>query len=308
MSFPLISIITVNYNQTALTLDLLKSIELQSYQNIEVFVVDNASKINPQEEIQAQYPNIHFIRSEVNLGFAGGNNLALPYVKGAYVFYVNNDAEVTIDCLQVLLHVFKNETNVGIVSPLICYDASANVAEKELIQYAGCTRVNEFTARNTTIGNKVPNTHQYTQIAETGYIHGAAMLIDKKVIDKVGPMYDKFFLYYEELDWCERIRKSGYRIMVEPNTKIYHKESVTVGAMSTLKTYYLNRNRILFMRRNFGMIAFLGFTIFLFLFTIPKNTFTYLIKGQWLHMRAFFTAILWNIIDIFVGKQINFKV
>jgi GT2 family glycosyltransferase len=308
MFSPLISIITVNYNQTALTLDLLESIREQSYKNIEIFVVDNASKINPEKEILTQYPEVKFIRSEINLGFAGGNNLANPKVKGDYIFYINNDAEITEDCLEKLLRVFETEQNVGIISPLICYDKDLKVNGNELIQYAGCTRVNQFTARNRTIGSKEENENQYNLLSETGYIHGAAMLIDKKVIDNVGLMYDKFFLYYEELDWCERIRKSGYKIMVEPNAKIYHKESVTVGAMSTLKTYYLNRNRVLFMRRNFGFLALIGFVLFFFFFTIPKNTITYLLKGKWNHLVVFYKAILWNIIDFFIGKQINFNV
>jgi GT2 family glycosyltransferase len=308
MFSPLITIITVNYNQTALTLELLKSIREQSYKNIEIFVVDNASKINPEKEIFTQYPEVKFIRSEINLGFAGGNNLANPKVKGDYIFYINNDAEITEDCLEKLLKVFETEQNVGIISPLICYDKDIKVNGNELIQYAGCTRVNQFTARNSTIGSKEENENQFNLLSETGYIHGAAMLIDKKVIDNVGLMYDKFFLYYEELDWCERIRKGGYKIMVEPNAKIYHKESVTVGAMSTLKTYYLNRNRVLFMRRNFGFLALIGFVLFLIFFTIPKNTITYLLKGKWNHLAVFYKAILWNIIDFFIGKQINFNV
>jgi len=163
---------------------------------------------------------------------------------------------------------------------LICYyptSAQEVEVEVDVIQYAGATNVNPFTGRNIIIGEKQLDRSQYYQSKPTFYAHGAAN-----------------FLYYEELDWCERIRKAGYTILLEPTAKIYHKESISVGKTNPLKTYYLNRNRILFMAKNRSILEYFVFTLFLWLFAIPKNSLMYCLKGEWNHLSAFWRAIKWN--------------
>jgi GT2 family glycosyltransferase len=294
---PLISIITVNYNGLALTVELLNSIRNLSYKNLEVFVVDNASKESPQQYLAEHFPEVTCIRSDANLGFAGGNNLAARQAKGDFIFYINNDAEITEGCLEKLISLFEKRPKLGIVSPLICYFKESKDASNDLIQYAGMTQMNALTARNSTIGEKTRDSGQYADAKPTAYAHGAAMMISRKATEKVGLMFEDFFLYYEELDWCERIRKAGFEIFVEPRARIYHKESATVGASSTLKTYYINRNRIYFMRRNYGGLGFVAFLVFLTFVAIPKNILTFILRGSFDHAKVFVKAIVWNIKD-----------
>ncbi len=294
---PLVSIITVNYNQLEITCALFDSIRRNSYKNVEVILVDNASKEDPALYVTTNYPEVTYLRSDVNLGFAGGNNLALPEANGEFLFFVNNDAELTDNCIEILLAQFDQNPNLGIISPRLCYYPSEETNHKQLIQFVGCTPVNNFTARNKTLGILEEDKGQYTQAKPIPYIHGAAMMIPKKVMEKTGPMDEMFFLYYEELDWSERIKKAGFEVYVEPNALVFHKESVSVGKLSTLKTYYLNRNRILFMRRNKNWFQFLFFLLFLAIATIPKNTIVFIIKGQWDHLKAFYRALSWNIFN-----------
>jgi GT2 family glycosyltransferase len=296
---PLISIITVNYNGLNLTIELLNSIRKLSYKNLEIFVVDNASKESPQAYLTEHFPEVKFIRSDLNLGFAGGNNLAARQAQGEFIFYINNDAEITEGCLEKLVAMFDKRPKLGIVSPLICYFNESKGASGDLIQYAGMTQMNPLTARNSTIGEKTRDTGQYAKAVPTAYAHGAAMMISRKATEKVGLMFDNFFLYYEELDWCERIRKAGFEIYVEPRARIYHKESATVGAASTLKTHYINRNRIYFMRRNYGGLGFVAFVLFLTFVAIPKNLLSFFIKGSFDHIKAFIKAVIWNVKDAF---------
>jgi GT2 family glycosyltransferase len=296
---PLISIITVNYNGLNLTIELLNSIRKLSYKNLEIFVVDNASKESPQAYLTEHFPEVKFIRSDLNLGFAGGNNLAARKAQGEFIFYINNDAEITEGCLEKLVAMFDKRPKLGIVSPLICYFNESKGASGDLIQYAGMTQMNPLTARNSTIGEKTRDTGQYAEAVPTAYAHGAAMMISRKATEKVGLMFDNFFLYYEELDWCERIRKAGFEIYVEPRARIYHKESATVGAASTLKTHYINRNRIYFMRRNYGGLGFVAFVLFLTFVAIPKNLLSFFIKGAFDHIKAFIKAVIWNVKDAF---------
>jgi len=290
----MVSIITVNYNEIATTCALLDSIQRQGYRDVEVLVVDNASRENPASIIQDQYPAVKFVRSEQNLGFAGGNNLALPLARGEYLFFVNNDAELAPGCIEQLLQRFESEPNAGIVSPLICYFPQTE-AEVEnpipIVQYAGMTPVSPFTGRNRTIGEREQDHGQFAKPSLTAYAHGAAMMVPRKVLEQVGPMWEGFFLYYEELDWCERIRRSGFEVWVDQQARVWHKESLTLRKMGTTKTYYLTRNRILFMRRNFEGWKLVLFFAFLFFVILPKNCIVYILKGEFENLKAFWKGV-----------------
>jgi hypothetical protein len=267
----------------------LTSLKKLNYPNYEVILVDNASDENPENSIKSQFPEVVFLRSGVNLGFAGGNNLGIEVSKGDYLFLVNNDTEVTPDLIKELVTPFSNK-EIGVVCPKIKY-----FDNPDIIQYAGFTKVNPLSGRNKAIGNNELDRDQYNQPKYTSYAHGAAMMVRRSVIDQVGMMPENFFLYYEELDWSASIVNAGYKILFQPKGVIYHKESVSIGKESPVKTYYLNRNRILFMRRNSTGIQLFCFIMFLILFTIPKNTLVYLVKGQFDQMNSFFRGILWNI-------------
>lgn len=297
----MVSIITINYNSLDVTCELLESIRKVDYKDIEVIVVDNASSENPESYLRKHYPECVFIRSEKNLGFAGGNNLGIKASKGGFLFFLNNDAELTNGAIESLLKLFSTNSGIGIASPKICYHNARPGSEPDMIQYLGTTHVHPLTARNRTLGEREIDNGQFQTAKPTAYAHGAAMMVTREVIEKVGLMPEDFFLYYEELDWCEQIRRAGYEIWVEPQAKVYHKESYTVGKISTLKTYYLNRNRLLFMRRNRSVIQWRMFCVFLFLFTIPKNSLMYLLKGEWANFKAFFKSIHWN----FSSKKIR---
>ncbi len=292
-----VSIITVNYNETKATCALLDSIQRQGYRDVEIIVVDNASWENPTAIFKSQYPGVKFIRSEQNLGFAGGNNLAIPSAQGAYLFFVNNDAELEPGCIEQLLQLFESHPSIGIVSPLICYFPEAELpaiapsAKAHIIQYAGMTSVSSCTGRNRTIGAGALDRGQFSKPQPTAYAHGAAMMVPRKVLDHVGPMWEGFFLYYEELDWCARIRKAGKEVWVEPRARVWHKESLTLDKMGTTKTYYLTRNRILFMRRNFEGWKLGVFFVFLLLVVMPKNCLIYLLKGDFKNLKAFSKGI-----------------
>lgn len=292
----LVSIITVNFNQTALTCALLESIRRQEYRDVEVIVVDNGSQDDPAQIFQDCYPEAKYIRSAQNLGFAGGNNLALPEANGAFLFFVNNDAEIAEGCIARLLQLLHANNNAGIVSPLICYyppvhPSTVHHPPSTVIQYAGMPRVNPLTGRSSMEGNGAENCGQYATAFKTGYAHGAAMMLPRAVLDAVGPMQEDYFLYYEEIDWCERIHRAGYSVWVEPRALVLHKESMTMATLGSSKTYYMTRNRIRFMRRHYGGWRFPVFVFFLTFVGIPANILRYLIHGEWANMRAFLKGL-----------------
>jgi GT2 family glycosyltransferase len=173
---PLVSIITLNWNGLQVTSDLLRSIRKQNtYSNIEVIVVDNASKEDPTAELKAIYPEAEILRTEKNLGFSGGNNVGIKAAKGEFFFIINNDTEFTPGLIEGLLEVFEKNEDAGVVSPKFHYFYS-----KGTIEYAGYKSVNIFTGRNGMVGCMEKDEGQYNEMTVTNYAHGGAMMVPAK--------------------------------------------------------------------------------------------------------------------------------
>ncbi len=287
---PLVSIITINYNESSVTLDMLDSLQELSYDNVEVIVVDNASPNDNPDIIKQRFPNVNLIKSEENLGFAGGNNLGVKAAKGEYLLFINNDTIVPKNFIEPLLETLENDPSIGMVSPKIKFHWDTS-----LIQYAGYTPMNHWTIRNNSIGYHQKDDGDYDEAGETESIHGAAMMVPKRIVDKVGMMTEIYFLYYEEHDWAEMIKRAGYKVYYQPKSHILHKESLSTGKFSPLKTYYISRNRIVFARRNFKPIQLFVSLLFQAFVSIPKNTITYIAKREFEHLKAFWQAIFWNL-------------
>lgn len=287
--YPLVSIVSINYNGAAVTCEMLDSLKKITYPNFEVIIIDNASKENPSS-IKEKHPWITFIQSKNNLGFAGGNNLGFKEAKGDYFLMLNNDTEVDPGFLEPIIERMENDHSIGAVSPKIIFHHSPGV-----IQFAGFNPINPYTGRGTSIGFGTKDEGQHNVSMPTSRAHGAAMMISRKVVEEIGLMADLYFLYYEEMDYCERIKRAGYSIWYEADSTIYHKESMATGKGSTLKTYYLTRNRILYMRRNVKGFTLLVCLLFLTFVSIPKNTFQYLMKGNSVMLKAFYRGVFWNL-------------
>lgn len=298
-----VSVITVNFNQSLVTEQLLASIDsTNTYPNIEIIVVDNGSKENSVPGWKVKYPGIKFIRSEKNLGFAGGNNIGIKEATGEYLFLVNNDTEFTEGLVQTLVDLMDKHPEIGMVSPKIRY-----FDQPDTLQYAGFTPMNYYTCRNATIGKFEKDNGQYDNITgPTGYAHGAAMMVRREAMDKAGLMAENFFLYYEEMDWCDHIKKAGYENWVDTRALIYHKESVSVGRMSGLKEYFMNRNRILFIRRNAPLQARLVFYIYFICVVVPRNILAYRKNGYKGFTGLLFKAIWWNLTNNINSSKLGY--
>lgn len=300
-----VSIITVNYNQPGVTEALLNSIaNTCSYPSLEIIVIDNGSKVNCVAEWQLRYTGVRFVRSEENLGFAGGNNLGISLATGDYLFLVNNDTEFTEGLVETLVATLDANPQVGIVSPKIRY-----YNQPQMLQYAGFTRMNYYTARNSCIGQYETDRGQHDHLTgETGFVHGAAMMVRRDAINIAGMMPENYFLYYEEIDWCERIRKAGYKVWVNMQALIYHKESVSVGSKSALKEYFMNRNRILYVRRHSPMHARLAFWPYFLIAVTSRNMVSYVRARQWKFIPVLLKAIAWNFTNRVTSSKLGFAI
>jgi len=300
-----VSIITVNFNQPEVTIDFLKSVKSSLLSpGIEVVLVDNGSEVFHEAEFKSVYPELIYIRSEINLGFAGGNNLALEAAKGDYLLFLNNDTEVTANLCEVLTSTLDDDPKIGIISPMLLY-----FDRPDLIQYAGFSSMNYLTGRNKDLGRLQHDHGQYNEVSmETGYCHGAAMMCRSADLQQIGPMSDAFFLYYEELDWCEHFKRAGKKIWFTGKTRVYHKESISVGKESPIKTYFMTRNRMLFIRRNSNLVNTLAFSIYFILIASAKQVLTYVFKGRIDLAKWVLKGVWWNLTHSKNSKNLGFKI
>jgi GT2 family glycosyltransferase len=289
MTAPLVSVISINYNQAQLTCQMIASLQSVTYPCVEIIVVDNASPTDAPGIIAERFPEVKLIRSEQNLGFAGGNNLGIAEARGEYLLFLNNDTEVAPNFLEPLVQLFVQNPQAGIASPKILYYGTDNV-----IQYAGSRGINTWTGRSITIGQTEQDQGQHNLSGPTALADGAAMMVPRRVVEAVGVMPEVYFLYYEELDWCEMLKRGGYTCHYVAESAIYHKESMSVGKASVLKTYYMNRNRLLFIRRNFRGWSRWTSTLIFLAAALPKKAVQFSVHREWSHLRALGRGLRWH--------------
>lgn len=287
-NLPLVSIIIVNYNTSEHIKELLDSLLLSAYTNFELIIVDNASTNDNLDNLSSHQLPVQLIYSIENLGFAGGNNIGIKAARGEYILLLNPDVIIMPNLIEELLRPFKLNPQVGMVSPKIKY-----YDDPEIIQYAGFSEMSKFTMRTKAYGKGEKDAIAFNYATLTSFGHGAAMMISREVIQKVGTMNAAYFLYYEELDWAERIRKAGFSIYYAPDAVVLHKESMAVQKDSPLKLYYLTRNRLLFARLHYTAWQQLGFFIYSLFVLLPKNLFKYIHQPPLL--RAYIKGLTWHL-------------
>ena len=274
-----VSIITINFNGLSDTCALIESIPFND--DLEVIVVDNSSEKDEASLISAKYSQIKVIRSPQNLGFAGGNNLGIKAARGKYLFFINNDTIFKEFNVQALIDRLESSPKIAIVCPKIRFAWGSHP-----IQYAGYTPLSNITVRNQAIGFGEEDHGQYDIAHPTPYAHGAAMLIKREALEKVGLMPECYFLYYEELDWSMMFTRAGFEIWYDPACTVYHKESRATGQNSPLRTYYIVRNRLLLVKRNWnGVTKFFTYAYLLGVVGV-RDIIKYALSGKWELLKA----------------------
>jgi GT2 family glycosyltransferase len=220
MSLPKVSIIILNWNGLQDTLECIESVFKLNYENYEIVIVDNGSSDDSAENIKKIYPTITIIKNSKNLGYTGGNNLGIRYAlkNGSdYVWLLNNDTIVEKDSLKYLIKTFDTSKEVGLVSPIIYY---YNAPEK--IQFCGWVvdwmncEVKEPSA------NEIIIKKEFIEGRDV-CLWGTALVIKSDVIKKIGFLDEKYFAYWEDIDYSIKALRAGFRNVIEINSHIYHK-------------------------------------------------------------------------------------
>ncbi len=264
-AYPLIYVIVLTWNGKEDTLECLRSLQGVSYPRWKVVVVDNASADGTVQAVKAEFPDIEILVNETNLRYAGGNNQGILYAldHGAdAVLLLNNDTIVDPGFLSELVRVLMLDEMNGIIGPKILY-----YSDPRRIWYAG-GKIDRWQGWISHIGIREIDRGQYNAMTATEYVTGCCMLVKRKVIERCGMLDESYFIYGEDVDWCLRAFREGYRIIFQPQARVWHKISASSGHVSWFK----NTNKLKSQLRLFARYA------------------------RWYHWITIPCGILWNLL------------
>lgn len=243
---PFVYVLTLQWNNPSDTIVFLRSCSELTYPNYRVLVIDNGSTISSIDHIHEQFPEIEIITSPINHGFAGGMNIGIQHAcqqDAEFLFIVNNDTLFSPDILDQLIQA-AGKNNIDIASPAIYY---MNPADKIWSLGGLCSNINlEVLQRNLRM-----DVSQLDEPFRVDFVTGCGMLLSRKCVDKIGAFDERFFMYYEDFDYCLRARSSGLKIMVVPRARMWHRVAGSIGGIySPPERYHMARASVQFFKKH----------------------------------------------------------
>jgi hypothetical protein len=287
----LVSIIILNYNGKGVVEQCVESVLRTSYKNFEIIIVDNASTDGSREalqEIAASNSRVQLIVSKTNLGFAGGNNLALRYCKGKYIVLLNSDTVVTPSWLNDIVHHLYDPSNAIVQSKLVF------LKNPRILESAGgfIDRCGFGLERGYELDD-----NRYTQSYPIFYANGASMGFKKEIVDKLyptGQLFDEDYFYsYEDVDLSWRAILAGYQIIFTPNSLVYHRRGIATSRHPWISTFHHSKNRIMTLIKNYSTRNVFKYVPLLILLEVLRAV-QYLLSGKGYWGISIFRAIIWN--------------
>jgi GT2 family glycosyltransferase len=243
-----VAIVILNWNGKKDTLHCLASLQKLTYKNVEIIVVDNGSRDDSVVAIQANFPHITLIQSKQNLGFAGGNNLGIEYAlktRAEFLFLLNNDTEVDPNIVTAYFACMEKHPQAGILgAKTYLFDQRT-----QFDHFGGFW--NQKKAVFDLVANRaIEDGVSWEKELPLDYACGCSLFIRKAVFEQVGLLEEKFFLIWEEADFCFRARKAGFMTFFCPQAKLWHRVSASFVGGKPHSTYFWWRNRLLWIERN----------------------------------------------------------
>lgn len=243
---PKIIIILLNWNGKADTLECLESVKRIDYPNMGILVVDNGSSDGSVETFRQRFPDVPVWETGANLGFAGGNNVGIEWAlrKGAeWVLLLNNDTVIDANALQAWMEAAGQLPKAGILGGKIL-----RYQTPEVIDHLG-GMWEASRGEHRTLGAGEADS-EYGERREVDYVCGAAFLVHRSLFERIGFLEPRFFLFWEESDFCCRAKREGFEVWTVPEAKVWHKVSSSFTGGKPHMHYFWWRSRLLWMERN----------------------------------------------------------
>jgi GT2 family glycosyltransferase len=298
---PLVAILVLNWNRCQDTLACVESVGRLAYPRFTTVVIDNGSSDGSPKALCERFPRIEVIETGGNLGYAGGNNVGIGWAlrQGAdYVLILNNDTIVEPGALSELIRVASTDRRIGVAGPKVLCEP-----DRHLLYSCGESQSLWFNRRHIATG--VPDAKTDQTPRDVDYVVGCALLVRRDFIDRVGLLDEVFFAYYDEVDWCFRGRRLGYRVVCVPSAVVYHKGEVSSGkGLNPITAYFRTRNWVYFMRKHaapYHWIVFLP----VFAMVYFSRMCGALIRGDMGVVGSLFRALWWQVRPRSAWGQIN---
>jgi GT2 family glycosyltransferase len=265
-----LSIIIVNWNVCDLLRRCLSSLDgpLTSGLAAEAIVVDCASSDDSVEMVRREFPWVRLIASEKNLGYAGGNNLGVAGANGRCVLILNPDTEIVGDALEKMIRYLDENLEVGVVGPGLRYPDGTLQSSRRRYPSLGTaffesTLLHQWFPNSRVVRRYYLADYPANQVQPVDWLVGAALMIRGEAWQRVGPLDEGFFMYFEELDWCRRCRAAGWEIHYLPTAQILHYEGKSSEQVLTARTIRFQRSKLRYYRKYHGQIWALAIRLFL---------------------------------------------
>ena len=288
------AIILVNWNSFSLSSGCILSLQEMDTDDFDIIVTDNNSADGSGRQLKERFPGITLIESSANLGFTGGNNLAIQHALELgypYIFLLNNDTFVKKDLLRVLMQFMHDHPDAGAVQPIIYMNDNRSLI------WNGGSRYNDWLGYTYVPGYGKPATEVHTKTAKVDWLSGCAFFIRSAVLKKTGPLAENMFMYYEDVDLSFRLRKQGFPVYYHPGSAVYHiagmsnrkAERTSEGYVNPIVHYLNVRNRIWLLKQHTAWIYFPTVCLFSFFYIMALlayfavrlyfNKFAHVLKG-----------------------------
>ena len=226
----------------------------------EVLVVDSASLDGSVDMVRSEFPAVRLYASETNLGYTGGNNLGMCESRGRYVLLLNPDTEVLSDALGTMLRYMELHRDVGALGPQLLWPDGSVQSSRRRFPTLG-TALIESTFLQKWFPNHPAVRRYYVLdraddlVSEVDWVNGSCILVRRGIVEQVGLLDDRFFMYSEELDWQKRIRAVGWKVVYLPAAQVIHHEGKSSGQVAALTHVRFGRSRILYFRKHHGWLV-----------------------------------------------------
>jgi len=263
-----VSIIIVSFNTSELLQRCLETVQQESSMiNSEIIVVDNNSKDGSADMVERKFPTVHLIRSSKNLGFAAANNLGFTHTKGDYIVLLNPDAFLTPNALINAIHHVDKNPIIGLAGARLIgedgrWQPSARMFPSLLNHLLNLSGLAAKYPQSRFFGRVDYTWADHDQAMPVDWVPGTFSIIRRDVLERIGFFDEQFFLYYEEVDLCCRIKAAGYSIWYLPDVTVVHVGGACSEALSDLTrstrgrqvTLWQLRSALLFYRKNYGLL------------------------------------------------------
>lgn len=289
INWPKITVIILNWNGSADTLECIESLLQQQYSNMEIVVIDNGSDDQSIEAVCKRYSIVHLIQLPRNIGFSAGNNVGLEYAQSnnsSYALILNNDTIISDRyLLRKMVTEFTND-RLGLLCPTIHYfppNKKAWFAGSKLSLWMGWKHLHH-----------IPQ--HISGIVETGYCTGCCVMVNLQLLDDAGFLSEDYFFSVEDVEWSFRSKSMGWKVAYLPGAEIVHKESRSSkaergkGFYSPTRVYYENRNTIWFLMGHARLIQKILIWFPFFIGNFILKSLIYVILGRWQKLNYFARA------------------